>query len=89
MATIEQLYQTLSERKRPEDVAQMVIELTADSLTTEERLLLEKAAKGSLARNVFGYTSMLQEFAEAKGAGGNRPRKIRLDSPESARCGRV
>lgn len=69
MTTIEQLYQTLSERRRPEDVAEMVIELTKDSLTTKERLLLEKAAKGSLARNVFGYTSMLQTFAEAKGAG--------------------
>lgn len=69
MTTVEQLYQTLSERRRPEDVAEMVIELTKDSLTTKERLLLEKAAKGSLARNVFGYTSMLQTFAEAKGAG--------------------
>ncbi len=69
MTTIEQLYQTLSERRRPEDVAEMVIELTKDSLTTKERLLLEKATKGSLARNVFGYTSMLQEFAEVKGAG--------------------
>ena len=69
MTTIEQLYQTLDDRRRPEDVAEMVIELTKDSLTTKERLLLEKAAKGSLARNVFGYTSMLQTFAEAKGAG--------------------
>lgn len=69
MTTIEQLYQTLSERRRPEDVAEMVIELTKESLTTKERILLEKAAKGSLARNVFGYTSMLQTFAEAKGAG--------------------
>jgi hypothetical protein len=69
MMTIERLYQTLNERIRPEDVAEMVIELTKDSLTTTEMLLLEKAAKGSLARNVFGYTSMLQDFAEAKGAG--------------------
>lgn len=69
MTAIEQLYQTLSERRRPEDVAEMIIELTKDGLTTKERLLLEKAAKGSLARNVFGYTSMLQTFAEAKGAG--------------------
>lgn len=69
MTTVEQLYQTLSERRRPEDVAEMVFDLTKDSLTTKERLLLEKAAKGSLARNVFGYTSMLQTFAEAKGAG--------------------
>jgi len=69
MTTIEQLYKTLKERKRPEDVAELVIELTKDSLTTTERLLLEKAAIGSLARNVFGYTSMIQVFAEAKGAG--------------------
>lgn len=69
MTAIEQLYKTLIERRRPEDVAERVIELTKDSLTTKERLLLEKAAKGSLARNVFGYTSMLQEFTEAKGAG--------------------
>lgn len=69
MTTIEQLYQTLSERRRPEDVVEIIIELTKDSLTTKERLLLEKAAKGSLARNVFGYTSMLQTFAEAEGAG--------------------
>ena len=69
MKAIEQLFQTLKERKRPEDVAEMVIELTKDSLTINERLLLEKVAKGSLARNVFGYTSMLQSFAEAKGAG--------------------
>lgn len=69
MTTIEQLYQTVKERRRPEDVAEMIIELTKDSLTTKERLLLEKAAKGSLARNIFGYTSMLQEFVEAKGAG--------------------
>ena len=69
MKAIEQLFQTLKERKRPEDVAEMVIELTKDSLTINERILLEKVAKGSLARNVFGYTSMLQSFAEAKGAG--------------------
>lgn len=69
MKAIEQLFQTLKERKRPEDVAEMVVELTKDSLTTNERHLLEKVAKGSLARNVFGYTSMLQSFAEAKGAG--------------------
>jgi hypothetical protein len=69
MKTVEQLYQTLKERRRPEDVAEMIVVLTKDSLTTKERLLLEKAARGSLARNVYGYTSMLQTFAAAKGAG--------------------
>lgn len=68
MTTIEQLYQTLSERRRPEDVAEMIIDLAKDSFTGKEIALLEKAAKGALARNIFGYTSMLQTFAEAKGA---------------------
>lgn len=69
MTTIEQLYKTLSERKRPEDVAEMILELAKDNLTSRESAILEKAAKGSLARNVFGYTSMLQTFASAQGAG--------------------
>lgn len=69
MTTIEQLYNTLHERRRPEDVANMVMELTIDSLTAKEKAVLEKAAAGSLARNVYGYTSMLQSFAEATGAG--------------------
>jgi hypothetical protein len=66
--TIELLYKTLNERRRPEDVAEMIIELAKDSLTNSEILLLEKAAKNSLSRNAFGYTSMLQSFSEAKGA---------------------
>ena len=68
MTTIELLYQTLNERRRPEDIAEMVFELTKDSLTSNEKLLLEKASKGSLSKNIYGYTSMLQTFAEAKGA---------------------
>ncbi|GAA3782791.1 hypothetical protein [Flavobacterium ginsengiterrae] len=68
MTTIELLYQTLNERRRPEDIAEMVFELTKDSLTNNEKLLLEKASKGSLSKNIYGYTSMLQTFAEAKGA---------------------
>lgn len=80
MTTIEQLYQTLYERRRPEDVAEMVIELTNDSLTARERNVLEKAAKGSLARNVFGYTSMVQTFAKAKGAGKQIAKTIEIFS---------
>lgn len=69
MTTIEQLYNTLHERRRPEDVAQMVIELTINNLTAKERTVLEKAGKNSLKRNVYGYTAMLQTFAKAIGAG--------------------
>ncbi len=69
MTAIEKLYKTLNERKRPEDVAEMVFELTKNSLTNKERLILEQATKGSLNNKLSGYTSMLQTFAEAKGAG--------------------
>jgi hypothetical protein len=69
MTTIEELFNTLNERKRPEDVAEMVIDLAKDSLTTVERAALEKAAQGALTRNAYGYTSMLQTFAEVQGAG--------------------
>jgi len=69
MTNITQLYETLAQRKRPEDVAEMIIELSGNTLTTNEHRVLEKAAQGSLKRRFFGYTSMLQEFANIIGAG--------------------
>jgi hypothetical protein len=78
MSTIELLYKTLHERRRPEDVAGIIVELLAGGLAAKERAILEKAAKGSLARNVYGYTSMLQTFAEAKGAGKQIKKAIEL-----------
>lgn len=69
MATIEQLYATLNERRRPEDVADMIVQLVKDDFTRSEHVTIEKAAKGALARSVHRYTSMLQLFAEAIGAG--------------------
>lgn len=68
MVTIKQLFDTLQERKRPEDVAEMVLGLIENSLTTNQRLVLEAKAKGSLVKNFWGYTSMVQEFAKTKGA---------------------
>lgn len=62
------LYRTLSQRKRPEDVAEMIISLLKDWLSVKERLLLEKAAKGSLRKSIFGYSSMSQEFRAPVGA---------------------
>jgi hypothetical protein len=68
MTTIKQLHETLQQRIRPEDVAEMVFDLIGDNLTQKERLVLEKAMRGSLKRNVHGYTSMLQYFSKAVGA---------------------
>ncbi|NML70390.1 hypothetical protein HHL23_11325 [Chryseobacterium sp. RP-3-3] len=53
MTTVEQLYETLDQRRRPEDVAEMIAELLEDQLIKHEHSILEKAAKCSLKRSVF------------------------------------
>ncbi|MBL6449575.1 hypothetical protein JMN32_24910 [Fulvivirga sp. 29W222] len=68
MDKLKELYQSLQLRKRPEDIAEAVIEILKDDLSTLERSILDKAARGSLKRQVFGYSSMAQEFARAVGA---------------------
>lgn len=60
---MEQLYQTIKNRNRPEDIAQMILDLQ-DNFTAKETTLLNKAAKGSLKRNFWGYSSMMETFAE-------------------------
>ncbi len=66
--SLEQLYKTLKQRKRPEDVAEIILPILGRDLSFFERRKLEKAAKGSLKSLVLGYTSMLQEFAKPIGA---------------------
>jgi hypothetical protein len=62
------LYATLDARKRPEDVAEMIVEFLGGELSRDERGTLDKAAKGSLKRSYAGYSSMLQNFAKPVGA---------------------
>lgn len=68
MELIKKLHKTLSQRKRPEDVAQIVFEILEDKLSSKEKGILKRAANGSLKKTFFGYTSMMQEFATAIGA---------------------
>jgi hypothetical protein len=68
MEKVKNLHKTLSQRKRPEDVAQMILEILGDNLSSKESIILKKAAKGSLKKTFWGYTSMMQEFATAVGA---------------------
>ncbi len=42
---LDTLYKTLQERKRPEDVAHMILEVLQDDLSTRERAILDRAAK--------------------------------------------
>lgn len=62
------LYESLSERRRPEDIAEVILSVLDTNLDKKEIKCLEKAAKGSLKRKLFGYTSMLQRFAKPIGA---------------------
>ncbi|WP_312304387.1 hypothetical protein [Chryseobacterium sp.] len=68
MLIIQQLYQTLDQRRRPEDVAEMIVELMKGQLAIHELATLSKAANRSLKNSVYGYTSMLETFGKAVGA---------------------
>ncbi|HEX2078111.1 MAG TPA: hypothetical protein VHG08_10395 [Longimicrobium sp.] len=67
-AALRELHASLSARRRPEDVAETIRELLGDSLAADEARVLETAARGSLSRRLFGFTSMAQEFARPAGA---------------------
>ena len=57
-----ELYETLQERRRPEDVAEMIRLALRDSLSSQELAILDKAARHSLKRSFAKYTSMLETF---------------------------
>jgi hypothetical protein len=60
---MEALFETISRRRRPEDVAQMIQETLDDSLNLNERRVLDRAAAGSLKRALAQFTSMMEDFA--------------------------
>ena len=68
MESVQLLFESLKERRRPEDVAAIVLKVLSGDLTKHERSIISKAADGALDRNVFGYTSMAQSFAKVVGA---------------------
>ncbi|PWN70317.1 hypothetical protein C1631_010085 [Chryseobacterium phosphatilyticum] len=68
MLNVKQLYSTLDARLRPEDVAEMIVELMKNDLEIHELATLNKAANRSLKNSIYGYTSMLQTFGTATGA---------------------
>lgn len=60
---MESLFKTLDQRRRPEDVAQMILETLGDFLDSKERRILERASSGSLKRLLMKFTSMMEDFA--------------------------
>lgn len=65
---LEKLYQTLRQRKRPEDVAELVEQLLQPTLSRAEAVVLAKATAHSLRRSAWQYTAMLEVFAATVGA---------------------
>ncbi|MBD2767840.1 hypothetical protein IC235_08030 [Hymenobacter sp. BT664] len=62
------LYDTLRQRRRPEDVADMLLPLLQDKLTGQQSLTLRKAANHSLRRSVWQYSAMASIFRPPQGA---------------------
>lgn len=62
-----ELFESLNKRRRPEDVAQIVLEQLEGHLGKSEIALLQRAAGNSLKQRLFGYTSMLEEFVQPAG----------------------
>jgi hypothetical protein len=68
---LRELHASLTQRKRPEDVARLIQDLYAAQgadLDTATEAALAKAAENSLRNLWHGYTSMLEEFARPVGA---------------------
>jgi hypothetical protein len=57
------LFEAINLRRRPEDVAQMILEILEGALTSEERRILDRAAAGSIKRSLMKFTSMMEDFA--------------------------
>lgn len=68
MNELKSLYKSLSLRKRPEDIAALILQVLEGKLTDREHRMLRSVAKNSLKNKLFAYTSMLQEFSEPVGA---------------------
>lgn len=80
------LYGSVSQRKRPEDVAELILQLLGDKLTPGEKSTLGVAAQGSIRRSLWGYTSMLQTFAKPIGAEKQIRKVIELFGLSSESC---
>jgi hypothetical protein len=57
-----ELFASLNSRKRPEDIAQLILELPELKLSNEAVKKLGFATRGSLSNNRFGYSSMPEQF---------------------------
>ncbi|QNE42404.1 hypothetical protein F1C16_22570 (plasmid) [Hymenobacter sp. NBH84] len=62
------LYETLQQRRRPEDIADLLLPLLQDRLTPTQLATLRRAASHSVRQSVWQYTSLLETFRTPVGA---------------------
>jgi len=65
---IDALYQAIQTRPRPEDVAELILNIMHKQLNSKQIRDLETAAQNSLARNYAYYSSMAADFFRPEGA---------------------
>jgi hypothetical protein len=67
MSALDELYQSISLRKRPEEVAELVRRELGDALSSSETRILDRAARGAFTRQSWGYSSMPEVFLRPVG----------------------
>ena len=80
-AAVEELYNCIQTRPRPEDVAEIILDILGADLTSGERSRIDKAARNSLRRNAYGFSSMASDFLRPVGAGQQTTKAAELFVP--------
>ncbi len=62
-----ELFESTQQRRRPEDVAQMIVDLMQDELTVAEQRIIGRAANRSAKRMMSWATSMMEDFSRPLG----------------------
>lgn len=68
MTAFDDLYTSIQSRPRPEDAAELVLDVLGTQLTTGQRTTLEQAARYSFKRMAHSYSSMASDFQRIVGA---------------------
>lgn len=90
MSAFDDLYRSIQTRPRPEDVAQLVLEILDKDLTAGQKRTLDQAARYSFKRHTYAYSSMANDFARVSGAERQVSRTAQIfnipDPPSTNEC---
>lgn len=90
MSAFDDLFRAIQTRPRPEDVAQLVLEILDKDLSAGQKRTLEQAARYSFKRHTYAYSSMANDFARVVGAERQVSRTAQIfkipDPPNATEC---